>query len=455
LSYAKLPKVIEGEALPSNIFIELAKIVNPAVVNISTTQLPKRPQYNNHGRDPYNQLLEQFLGPKFKRAQKARHSLGTGFIIREDGLILTNNHVIESADIIKVQLSEGSDQLFEAKVVGKDKRTDIALIKIITKTKLPTIKLGSSKGLQVGEWVSAFGNPFGHGHTMTKGIVSALGRNITEINRFSFIQTDASINPGNSGGPLVNTKGEVIGVNTAIDARAQGIGFAIPIDDIKSLLPELEKNGHIKRGFVGLYLDRVTPQAVEALNLSTRTGALVIRVMPKGPAQKSGLKAYDVITKFNNRKINSPEDLTRAVTDTTVGKQTTVEIKRSGKSIKLNITVAEHPEEKRVAKTRIIQRHKGIKAKYNLGFKVSNYTKKLARKWQVPKLNRPHPIVVEVSPGSIASRAQIEPGDVILDINRQPVSTASSVNVRLRKGQHNILRVLKGENVVLIHIPVP
>lgn len=454
-AYAEIPKVEEGQPLPSNLFVELAKAVNPAVVNISTTQLPKVPQLRRD--DPYFQFFQQFFGPQFQfnPSVNPRHSLGTGFIIREDGLIITNNHVIEAADIIKVQLSETSDELIEAKVIGQDKRTDIALIKITTKKKLPTVKLGSSKNLQVGEWVSAFGNPYGHGHTMTKGIVSAIGRDIKELNRFSFIQTDASINPGNSGGPLVNTKGEVIGVNTAIDARAQGIGFAIPIDDIKSIIPVLEKEGHIKRGFIGIYLDEVTPQAVQALNLKTNTGALVIRVMPGGPAQKAGLKAYDIITEFNKVAIEGPIDLTRSILDTVVGQTVEAKVNRAGKGLTLKIRIAEHPDDQQLAVTTPRpKRFSGITAPFNLGFKVANYTKNLAKEWKLPKLNQPHPIVVQVDPGSVASKSQLEPGDVILDINRRSVSTATSVPKFIKKGQHNILRVLKGENVVLIHLPV-
>jgi serine protease Do len=207
--------------------------------------------------------------------------LGTGFIIRDDGLIVTNNHVIAGADIINVQLSEGSKETYEATLVGRDERTDIALIKIKPKEKLPVAVLGSSKDLEVGEWVAAFGNPFGHGHSMTKGIVSSKGRDITEINKFPLIQTDASINPGNSGGPLVNTKGLVVGVNSAIDARAQGIGFAIPIDEVKAIIPQLESKGRIARGYLGLFLGDLDPEAAEYLGLGDQRGAVVTQMDPR------------------------------------------------------------------------------------------------------------------------------------------------------------------------------
>ena len=231
---AKTPPPMKlSEPLPANLFIELGKIINPTVVNISTSALIR----GQRPRDPMLDMLEKFYGfqglPNQHENRPQQMGLGTGFIIREDGLILTNNHVVEGADIVNVQLSEGAEKLYEAKVIGADQRADIALIKINPDGKLPVAALGSSAQVQVGEWVAAFGNPFGHGHSMSKGIISSKGRTLAEINKVPLLQTDASINPGNSGGPLVDTKGYVIGVNSAIDARAQGIGFAIPIDEIK------------------------------------------------------------------------------------------------------------------------------------------------------------------------------------------------------------------------------
>jgi len=235
LGYAQVPQKTPppmkfSDPLPANLFVELGKAINPAVVNISTLAIPRIPRGGQ--RDPMLDMLEQFYGvPMQPRRQQTTpgkprpYGLGTGFIIREDGLIVTNNHVIQGADGIQVQLTEKADKLYDAKVIGYDERTDIALIKINPDGKLPVVALGSSKDLEVGEWVAAFGNPYGHGHSMTKGIVSSKGREIGEINKIPLIQTDASINPGNSGGPLVNTKGYVIGVNSAIDARAKGIGL--------------------------------------------------------------------------------------------------------------------------------------------------------------------------------------------------------------------------------------
>jgi serine protease Do len=309
-----------GDPLPQNLFVELAKLVNPTVVNISTTVMPRAQnmpgrQFGGGLRDPFFDFFEQFMGPL--GPARPQQSLGTGFIIRKDGLILTNNHVVEKADVIKVQLNENDKVLYEAEILGRDARTDIALIKINTKVNLAVAALGSSKTLQVGEWVAAFGNPFGHGHTMTKGIVSAIGRELNEINKLPFIQTDASINPGNSGGPLVNAKGEVVGVNTAIDARAQGIGFAIPIDEVKSILEVLEKDGMVRRGYLGvnMYPYPLDPRNAAEIGLNTTEGALVIGTVPNSPAAKAGLKEYDLIIKFGLKEIKDSQDLMRAVQD--------------------------------------------------------------------------------------------------------------------------------------------
>ena len=255
-AYAKLPLVEQGKPLPSNIFIELNKVVNPAVVNISTEIKPKTiGRRRGLQGDPIEELFRQFFGGGIPGGipmkAKPSYSLGTGFIIKKNGLILTNSHVVDKADVVKVRLSGDKETSYTATVIGKDPKTDIALIKIKAPKNLPVVKLGVSDKLQVGEWVAAFGNPFGHENSMSKGIVSAVGRDLDNINLLPFIQTDASINPGNSGGPLVNLRGEVIGVNTAIDARAQGIGFAIPIDEVKPLIKQLKETGSVSRGFFG------------------------------------------------------------------------------------------------------------------------------------------------------------------------------------------------------------
>ena len=277
-------------------------------------------------------------------------ALGTGFIIRDDGLIITNNHVVEQADVIKVQLDEANPKLYEAQVIGRDPRTDIALIKIDAKEKLPVAKLGESKSVQVGEYVAAFGNPYGHAHTMTTGIVSALGREIAEINRFPFIQTDASINPGNSGGPLVDVRGYVIGVNTAIDARAQGIGFAIPIDNVKQIVAQLEKDGRVHRGYIGVGIASVDEDVAQQLGLKEARGTLVTQVLAGSPADKAGIRAYDIITEIDGKKTDDAPSLSNVVGDTPINSTVKVKLWRfdqSGKrsDVSVSLKVADNPDD--------------------------------------------------------------------------------------------------------------
>ncbi len=354
------PTLKLNDALPANLFVELAKAINPSVVNISTSATAHRGP-----RDPMQEMMERFYGAPSQDEgnwsnKPQRVGLGTGFIIRDDGLILTNAHVIRGADIIEVQLSENSDIQYKAEVVGSDTRTDVALIKIKPDLKLTAVSLGSSKDLEVGEWVAAFGNPYGHGHSMTKGIISSKGRSIKEINRFPLLQTDASINPGNSGGPLVNSKGQVIGINSAIDARAQGIGFAIPIDEVKSILPTLEKGGSIKRGFMGIDLAELEPEIVRSLRLdSDNRGSLIINTLVNGPAEKAGLKINDVVMEIDGQKVADTQDLVNKITDISIGTKVKVKFLRNnrGQPVEKTTTVVieERPAEKEMLK-RIMRR---------------------------------------------------------------------------------------------------
>ena len=358
-----LPTLKLNEPLPANLFVELAKAINPSVVNISTSALAKRGP-----KDPMLEMLEKFYGvpPQDEGGwsnKPRRVGLGTGFIIRDDGLIVTNAHVIRDADLIEVQLTEGADKQYKAEVIGSDQRTDIALIKIKPDGKLPAIHLGSSKDLEVGEWVAAFGNPYGHGHTMTKGIISSKGRAIQEINKFPLLQTDASINPGNSGGPLVNSKGQVVGVNSAIDARAQGIGFAIPIDEVKSILPQLEQNGKIRKGYLGIGPQDLDNQTAMFLGLEEEyRGSVIVNVQPNGPADKAGLKIYDVITEVDGQKIKNAQDLIDIISDKEPTKKIKIRYYRNNKGKALekvaNVVIEERPDEKKLLKDSFQQRAK-------------------------------------------------------------------------------------------------
>lgn len=435
--------------LPKNLFVNLAKKINPTVVSISTSfnqQIQK-----NYNQDPFFDMLENFLGPQL-RNQRPKQGLGTGFIIRRDGLIITNNHVISKANVIHVQLS-GSKKSYEARVIGKDKRTDIALIKITTNKKLPVVKLGKSKKLQVGEWVAAFGNPYGHTHSMSKGIVSALGREISELNKFAFIQTDASINPGNSGGPLVNANGEVIGVNTAVDARAQGIGFAIPIDDVKAIIPKLEKNGFLQRGFLGVHLENISGPDAKALGLPTTKGALIAKIYPNTPAKKSKLKVYDFITHLGKKRVLNSLEITRFIANQSAGKKIKIQFIRDGKKKKKNIALGIHPAD-RNQKRPLPQKkvYSGQKAPFNLGFFVKNYSRRLQQIFNLPNLNQKKPVVIQVKAKSSARKAGLSVGDIILDVNKTPVYNSKGVLKSLRKNQINVLRILRGSRVALLYL---
>lgn len=443
------PKLKLSDPMPANLFVELAKAINPAVVNISTTALPKAQMGR---RDPMLEMLEQFYGLRMQQPQQQQRprqiGLGTGFIIREDGLIVTNNHVIQGADIINVQLDEKSKDVYEATLIGSDERTDIALIKITPKGKLPVAVLGNSGDLEVGEWVAAFGNPFGHGHSMTKGVISSKGRDISEINKLPLLQTDASINPGNSGGPLVNSKGQVIGVNSAIDARAQGIGFAIPIDDVKRILPILESKGSIARGYIGAALGEIAPEAAEYLGLGDIRGAVITDMDPKGPAMKAGLKIYDIVTEFNGKTITNPMDLIDAVSDAQIGKSAQAKVLRNGKKINVSMLVTERADERRPY--RATKSYAGQKAPFNLGFTVMDPNAELRTEWNLPA-DMTQPVVIETERSSTASKSGLRVGDVILDVNKVAVGSSKDVLKNLKKGQ-NTLRIARNARIQIISI---
>ena len=445
----KPPPMKLSDSLPANLFVELGKIINPAVVNISTSTLTRSPRY----QDPMMELFEQFYGmrsPRFNQPKKPQQmALGTGFVIREDGLIITNAHVVKGADLINVQFDEKSEQTFEAKILGLDERSDIAVLKINPKgKKLVAAALGNSKDVQVGEWVAAFGNPFGHGHTLTKGIVSSLGREIGEINRFPMIQTDAAINPGNSGGPLVNAQGYVIGVNSAIDARAQGIGFAIPIDEVKRILPDLENRGSIRKGYLGVGVGDMNEQAQESIG---QKGAVITGLDRKGPAYKAGLKMYDLVTECNGKKIKNSVELLDSISDTEPGQKVKLKVMRQSantfKPIEITLNVTEPPKEKNITQE-IDKPIAGTPANQKLGFSMTNLNANLRERFELPDdLNKP--IVTSVEPGSTAAFVGVQVGDIILDVNSNEVSTVSDVNKNLKKEQ-NTLRLARGNQIIII-----
>jgi serine protease Do len=396
-------------------FADLAEKVRPAVVNISTISTVKVPGnpfkqfFGQGGNQPFGDFFRHFFGDIPDRELK-QQSLGSGFIVDKDGFIITNNHVVAGADEIKVKLSDGRE--FKAKVVGRDPKTDLALIKISSLfSDLPVLVLGDSDSMRVGDWVIAIGNPFGLEHTVTQGIISARGRTLGAGPYDNFLQTDAPINPGNSGGPLVNLKGEVIGINSAIIAGGQGIGFAIPSKMAKSIIPQLKEKGKVVRGWIGISIQTVTPEIAKAFNLKEPEGALVGDVVQGGPADKGGIKRGDIIISFDGRQVKHANDLPAIVADTQVGKSVDVKVLREGKEISTKITVAEMTEQRLASQ--MATPHE------SLGMKVDEITPK----WEkiLGLKDKTGVVVVDVTSGSPAAYAGIQPSDIIKEVNHKPV----------------------------------
>jgi serine protease Do len=419
-------------------FADLSDKVKPAVVNISTettVKIPGSPFRHFFGpeADPFGDFSRKFFGDVPDREFK-RQSLGSGFIIDKDGYIITNNHVVEGADEIKVKLADARE--FKAKVVGKDPKTDLALIKISSVFKnLPTLSLGDSDKMRVGDWVLAIGNPFGLEHTVTQGIISATGRAIGSGPYDNFLQTDAPINPGNSGGPLVNLKGEVIGINTAINPSGQGIGFAIPSSTAKKIISQIKDKGKVVRGWIGVSIQAVTPEMAQAFSLKDTSGALVGDVMPGGPADAAGLNRGDVILAFNNNEVKKMSDLPRFVADTPVGKTVDMKIVRDKKEMNLKITIAEQTEEKLAAQ--------GAPTSAMLGLTVDDITPRW--RTQFGLMEKTGVVVIEVMQDSAAESSGLAPGDVIKEVDRIPVNKLSDYNAVIRKvaGDKAVLLMVK------------
>jgi serine protease Do len=428
-----------------DLFVELSKRLVPSVVNIYTTQTIQNP-YGGPQAELYRRFFEQFFGedfggqgggggmPQGPRTQKAT-SLGSGFIIDEkEGLILTNYHVIADADEVKVILTEedADREGIDAKVVGGDAEADVALVKIKANRKLTAAPLGDSDVLQVGEWVMAVGNPFGHGHTVTKGIISAKERVVLPMSQFAnYLQTDTPINPGNSGGPLINTAGEVIGINTAINAAAQGIGFAIPINYVKRILPELRSKGAVTRGFIGVNISEITPKLATGMKLPKNTrGVVVSEVIEGEPGAKAGLQRYDVILSINGKKILDGRQLVNSVSSFAPGTTINVQVLRNGKEKELKVVVGKRP-----TREKLTQRSgpgKALQPKLNLGMQVSDLDDD-ARK-ELGIAGNVHGVVVEsVVEGGPAEEAGLEPRDVIVEVDQKPVSGLRAFNAMFKE----------------------
>ena len=408
-------------------FVSLAKKLGPVVVNVSTTQMRQAAQDvpGPFGEDdPFSQFWQRFFGGRIPRGPQLQKGLGSGFIIDRDGMILTNYHVVDGAEKIVVTLSDGRS--FDARVLGTDQKTDIAIIKIDAGQDLAAATLGDSDRLEVGEWVMAIGNPFGLDHTVTTGIVSAKGRHIGAGPYDDFIQTDASINPGNSGGPLINMRGEVVGINSAIFSESggnMGIGFAIPTNLVKELLPQLRDKGKVVRGYFGAVIRRVTPEIADSLGLKQPRGALVAEVAKGGPAEHAGIKAGDVIVEFGGKEIKDSGDLPLQVARTAPGRAAQVKILRDAKEITLPLTVGEMKEKEVVASSE----------EGDLGLAVRTVTPEVAENLRLDRVEGL--VITSVRPGSPADDAGLQRGDVITQINRHPVRSLSDYNREIAKAE--------------------
>jgi serine protease Do len=426
-------------------FTDVAMAVSPAVVNIRTEKVVKGGgtvfrHFRGPGPfgndDPFRDFFEKFFGDVPPQREFKQRSLGSGFFIDKEGYIVTNNHVIENADEIKVKLKNGKE--YDAEIVGRDAKTDIALIKVESWEGSQAVKLGDSDILKVGEWVVAIGSPFGLEHTVTAGIVSAKGRVIGSGPYDDFIQTDASINPGNSGGPLLNMKGEVVGINTAIFSRSGGnvgIGFAIPISMARGIIDQLKASGTVTRGWLGVSIQDLTPELAEYYGVKDGKGALVGEVFEGDPADKAGIKPKDVITEVDGEKIEDSRDLSQKIAGIPVGGKITLKGIRDGKERTFKVEIAKRTEDKDTLAT------KQPEEQTDLGMTVAVLTKELARQFDLSE--EEGIVVMKVEQGGPADKADVQPGDLILEIDHKAIKTLKDYNAKIKE-------VKKGDTISLL-----
>ncbi|MFP4609813.1 MAG: DegQ family serine endoprotease [Thiohalophilus sp.] len=414
-------------------FTELAEKNSPAVVNISTTQKISR----EHGMppgfnvpefpegSPFGDLFKHFFGEEGppggggQPEEFENQSLGSGFIISDDGYIVTNYHLVKDAEEITVRLSDRRE--LKAEIIGSDKRSDMALLKVDAKD-LPVVTIGNSEKLKVGEWAMAIGSPFGFDHSVSVGVISAINRNLPSENYVPFIQTDVAINPGNSGGPLFNLDGEVVGINSQILTRSggfMGLSFAIPIDVAMDVVEQLKSKGKVSRGWLGILIQDVNRELAESFGMKKPMGAVVLRVLPDGPAEKAGLKEGDVVVEFAGKTIHRQSDLPLAVAAHPVGKEAKVKIIREGKTRHLTVKIGELPPEEELAQTSPEQApSQGESA--TLGMVLQDLTREQRKKLDID--DKRGVLVKEVGEGP-AAEAEVRPGDVILMVNHQNITS--------------------------------
>jgi serine protease Do len=437
-----MPAVAAPAGAPGS-FADLVERVGPSVVNIKVTKVEKVGGPGSMGPEgfgpdsPFGDFLEKFFGgqmPQMPREHR-QQGAGRGFIIGRDGLIVTNNHVVEGAKELTVTLA--NKQEYPAKVIGRDPKTDIALVKIEPKETLTAVSLGDSDRLRVGDWVVAVGNPFGLSNTVTAGIVSAKKRVIGAGPYDDFIQTDAPINPGNSGGPLFNLKGEVVGINTAIIPNGQGIGFAVAVNLAKNLLPQLEAKGEVTRGYLGVNVQAITPELAKSLNLRDAKGALVADVNAGGPADAAGVQRGDVIVNFDGNAVAEVGNLPVLVAATPVDKTVPLKVLRGGTEQTLSVKVGRMPGERAEAAGQ------AEPAQGKWGLALRDLDARTAQRVGVAPGEGV--LVVGVEPGGAAARAGVRTGDVILEVNRRKASSVADIQAEAKKheGGGPLLLLLK------------
>jgi serine protease Do len=423
-------------------FVAVAAKLSPAVVNISAEQRSTDSENQSLSPEDESAPFDRFEQPFAEYESAHPHSLGSGFIINRAGYILTDAHVIEGAQQILVTLQDGRQ--FNARLIGCDMKTDIALIKISTSANLPIAPLGDSDQVKVGQWVMAIGNPFGFDHSVTAGIVSAKGRFIPG-NYDDFIQTDASINPGNSGGPLINLDGAVVGVNSAIYTRSglnMGIGFAIPVNLVKEELPQLSARGKVIRGWLGVYIEPVSAETARRAKMAQPHGAMITEVLSNGPAAVAGLRRGDIIVEFDHQAVGDSQELPLLVGIVPIGRTVQVKILRNGLAMEVPITIVRSDEEK-LARASLKQEA--------FGLKLEDLTPGLAQELD---LKDSHGLVVsDIRPGSAAESSGLRVDDVILEVNQKPINGLSSYDRALQSGGHgkiNLLLVRRDQGTLFI-----
>lgn len=457
LSLLMLSATVRAQELPD--FTLLVEKNSVAVVNISTTQkktgrhgLPPGMQIPDLPEGaPWGELFKKFFGENGEPEEFESTSLGSGFIVDKDGYIITNNHVVKDAEEIIVRLTDRRE--FSAKVIGTDERSDVALLKVDAED-LPVVKLGRSENLKVGEWVMAIGSPFGFDHSVSVGVVSAIGRNLPSDNYVPFIQTDVAINPGNSGGPLFNLKGEVVGINSQIYSRTggfMGLSFAIPVDVAMDVIKQLKTTGHVSRGWLGILIQDVNRELAESFNMERPMGAVVLKVLPDSPAAKAKFQVGDVVVEYDGKTINRSSDLPLVVGRTPVGKKVKVKVIREGSKKTLTVAIDELPAEEKLA---FGEKHDKVSQDNELDLVVGEVSDDLAKQLELPHKG----VVVKGVNKGVGAEAGIRRGDVILMVNGKKVLNVKSFNKLvedLPEGKSIPVLIQRGRSPVFLAIKIP